>query len=321
MDMGVLSKESIVRAVSQNEFGGPEVLHTIEIDKPRIVATEVLVKVHAASINPLETVIRSGRHALIGDPPFVLGWDISGVVEETMPGMHRFAVGDEVFGMPMFPREVRGYSQYVAAPSRQLVRKPARLSHAEAAGLAMAGLTAWQGLVDTAGLDKDHRVLIHAAGGGVGHLAVQIAKARGAYVVATASAAKHDYVLGLGADEVIDYRTTAFEDVAHDIDIVLDLIGKDYPERSFKTMVPGGILVSGVDRTRKEMWVKAEQAGLRFAGIIVEPDQVGLDHLVALVEAGQLRIDIERTFPLEEAAAAHRLLEEGHVTGKVILIP
>jgi NADPH:quinone reductase-like Zn-dependent oxidoreductase len=310
-----------VRAVSQNEFGGPEVLTLIEVDMPEIEPTEVLVKVHAASINPLETVIRSGRHALIGDPPFVLGWDVSGVVEEILPGTHRFAVGDEVFGMPMFPRQLRGYSEYVAAPSRQLVRKPASLSHAEAAGLAMAGLTAWQGLVDTAGMDKGDRVLIHAAGGGVGHLAVQIAKARGAYVVATASAEKRDYVLGLGADEVIDYRTTAFEDVTTDIDIVLDLIGRDYPERSFKTMRPGGILVSGVDRKRSEMWVKAQEAGLRFAGIIVEPDQVGLDALVALVETGQLRIDIERTFPLEEAAAAHRLLEEGHVTGKVILIP
>jgi NADPH:quinone reductase-like Zn-dependent oxidoreductase len=310
-----------MRAVSQREFGGPEVLEISEVDKPTIVPTEVLVRVHAASINPLETVIRSGRHALIGQPPFVLGWDVSGVVEEIMPGMHRFAVGDEVFGMPMFPRELRGYSEWVAAPSRQLVRKPAVLSHAEAAGLAMAGLTAWQALVDTAGMGKGDRVLIHAAGGGVGHLAVQIAKARGAHVVATASAAKREYVQGLGADEVIDYRTTRFEDVTHDIDIVLDLIGKDYPERSFATMRPGAILVSGVDRTRRQMWIKAEEAGLRFAGIIVEPDQAGLDALVGLVEAGQLRVDVERTFPLEDAAAAHRLLEEGHVTGKVVLLP
>jgi NADPH:quinone reductase-like Zn-dependent oxidoreductase len=310
-----------MRAVSQNRFGGPEVLEPVEVNRPRIRPTEVLVRVHAASINPLEAVIRSGRHALIGEPPFVLGWDISGVVEEVMPGMHRFAPGDEVFGMPMFPQELGGYAEYVAAPSRQLVKKPASLSHEEAAGLAMAGLTAWQGLVDTAGMDRGHRVLIHAAGGGVGHLAVQIAKARGAYVIATASAGKNDYVRGLGADEVIDYRSVQFEEVAKDMDIVLDLIGKDYPERSFKTLTPGGIVVSGVDRTRKEMWTRAEELGVRFAGIIVEPDQVGLDALVALVESGQLRIDIEKVFPLEEAAQAHALLEEGHVQGKLILRP
>jgi NADPH:quinone reductase-like Zn-dependent oxidoreductase len=310
-----------MRAVTQLRFGGPEVLEPVEVDRPEIEPTEVLVRVCAASINPLETVIRSGRHALIGQPPFVLGWDVSGVVEEVMPGMHRFAPGDEVFGMPMFPRELGGYSEYVAAPSRQLVAKPAGLSHEEAAGLAMAGLTAWQGLVDTAGMSAGHRVLIHAAGGGVGHLAVQIARARGAYVIATASESKHDYVKGLGADEVIDYRAVCFEDVAEDIDIVLDLIGRDYPERSFKTMKPGGILVSGVDRKRTEMWTLAKEMGLRFAGIIVEPDQVGLDCLVALVEAGQLRIDIEKVFPLEEAAAAHKLLEDGHVTGKLILRP
>jgi NADPH:quinone reductase-like Zn-dependent oxidoreductase len=235
--------------------------------------------------------------------------------------MHRFAPGDEVFGMPMFPQELGGYAEYVAAPSRQLVRKPASLSHDEAAGLAMAGLTAWQGLVDTAGMGEGHRVLIHAAGGGVGHLAVQIAKARGAYVLATASSGKVDYVRGLGADEVIDYRAERFEDVAKDIDIVLDLIGQDYPARSFSTLKPGGVVVSGVDRTRKEMWTLAEQMRVRFAGIIVEPDQVGLDALVGLVESGQLRIDVEKVFPLEQAAEAHALLEAGHVQGKLTLRP
>jgi NADPH:quinone reductase-like Zn-dependent oxidoreductase len=310
-----------MRAISQTRFGGPEVLELAEVEKPKTRPTEVLVRVHAASINPLETVIRSGRHALIGEPPFVLGWDVSGVVEEVAPGMHRFAPGDEVFGMPMFPQELGGYAEYVAAPSRQLVRKPASLSHEQAAGLAMAGLTAWQGLVDTAGLSEGHRVLIHAAGGGVGHLAVQIAKACGAYVIATASAAKHDYVRELGADEVIDYRKVRFEEATKDIDIVLDLIGKDYPERSFKILKPGGILVSGVDRTRKEMWTRSAELGVRFAGIIVEPDQVGLDALVALVEAGKLRVDVEKVFPLEQAAEAHALLEAGHVQGKLILRP
>ncbi len=310
-----------MRAAVQHEFGGPEVFRVEDVEMPKLLPTEVLVKVKAASINPLETVIRTGKHPLLGDPPFCLGWDIAGVVERIHPGMHRFAVGDEVLGMPTFPRELRGYSEYVAAPSRQLVKKPAGMSFEQAGALPMAGLTAWQGLVDNAGMTAGHRVLIHAAGGGVGHIAVQIAKALGAYVIGTASAAKHDYLRELGADELIDYQTTDFAEVVRDVDIVLDLIGRDYPERSLKTLKPGGIIVSGVDRTRCDMWGKVKAAGKRFAGIIVEPDQVGLDSLVKLVEDGKLRVDVAAALPLDQVGEAHRLLEEGHTTGKIVLVP
>nr|WP_230420076.1 NADP-dependent oxidoreductase [Catenulispora pinistramenti] len=157
--------------------------------------------------------------------PFTLGWDISGVVEEDVPGVTRFEVGDEVYGMPFFPRAANGYAEYVAVPSRQLARKPAALDHVHAAALPLAGLTAWQALVDAAEVAPGDRVLIHAAGGGVGHLAVQIAKARGAYVLATAGAAKHEFVLGLGADEVVDYRTADFTRELKDVDVVLDAVG------------------------------------------------------------------------------------------------
>ena len=310
-----------MRAISQTRFGGPEVLELVEVDKPSLVPTEVLVRVEAASINPVETSIRAGRLPILGQPPFRLGWDIAGVVEEVMPGMHRFKPGDAVFGMPMMPRELGGYAEYVAAPSRQIVAKPESLSFEEAAALPMAGLSAWQAMVDTAGLTSGQRVLIHAAGGGVGHLAVQIAKALGAYVIGTASPSKADFVKSLGADEVIDYTQVDFADVVKDIDIVLELVGGGYTERSFKTIRPGGILVSGVGRSDPDLWRLAEEAGVRFAGLIVEPDQVGLDALVALVERRQLKVDIEHLFPLVETAEAHRLLETGHVRGKIILQP
>jgi NADPH:quinone reductase-like Zn-dependent oxidoreductase len=310
-----------MRAISQTRFGGPEVLEPVEVEMPTLVPTEVLVRVEAASINPVETSIRAGRLPILGPPPFRLGWDIAGVVEEVMPGMHRFKPGDKVFGMPMMPRELGGYGEYVAAPSRQVVAMPDRLSFEEAAALPMAGLTAWQALVDTGGLTDGQRVLIHAAGGGVGHLAVQIAKALGAYVIGTASPSKTNFVRSLGADEVIDYTQVEFADVVKDIDVVLELVGQDYAERSFKILRPGGILVSGVGRSNPQLWQLAEDSGVRFAGFIVEPDQVGLDALVALVEKGRLQVDIERVFPLNETADAHRLLETGHVRGKIVLKP
>src|ERR1700738_1993607 len=199
-----------MRAVLQQAFGGPEVLELAEVDRPVPLATEVLVRVKALGVNPVEAIIRSRQSPRIGQPPFILGWDVSGVVEDLEPGVTRFEPGDEVYGMPFFPRAASAYAQYVTAPSRQLARKPPGLSHAEPAALPLPGRTAWQSLVDTARLAAGQRVLIHRAGGGVGHLAVQIAKARGAYVVGTASSAKHELVRSLGADELIDHQTYDF---------------------------------------------------------------------------------------------------------------
>ncbi|HWL85980.1 MAG TPA: NADP-dependent oxidoreductase, partial [Polyangiaceae bacterium] len=191
-----------MRAALVRSYGAPQVLQVEEVEKPKPIPTEVLVRVRAAGANPIDAYVRSGAFPLL-KPPFILGWDISGVVEEVVPGVNRFKVGDEVFGMPFFPRAGNGYAEYVAVPSRQLARKPAALDHVRAAALPLAGLTAWQSLADVAQVRPGQRVLIHAAGGGVGHVAVQIAKALGAHVVGTASASKHDFVRGLGADEVI----------------------------------------------------------------------------------------------------------------------
>ena len=221
-----------MQAVTQSRFGGSDVLEITDIAKPTPLATEVLVAVRAAGVNPVDAAVRSGAFPILGPPPFILGWDLSGVVTDVVPGVNRSAVGDEVYGMPMFPRPAGAYAEFAAAPSRQLARKPRTLDHVHAAALPLAGLTAWQALVDVAGVQPGQRVLIHAAGGGVGHLAVQIAKHLGAEVTATASASKHRFVRDLGADHVIDYHKVDFTEQVRDMDVVLELVGGDYGTRS-----------------------------------------------------------------------------------------
>lgn len=310
---------AMMRAIGQQAFGGPEVLEFTEVPRPVPVPTEVLVRVRAVGVNPVEAVIRSGQFPLLGEPPFILGWDLSGMVEDIEPGVTRFGPGDEVYGMPFFPRPASTYAEYVAAPSRQLARKPASLSHAEAAALPLAGLTAWQALVDTAQVAAGQRVLIHGAGGGVGHLAVQIAKARGAHVIGTASAAKHDFAASLGADELIDYRATDFASHADGVDVVLDTIGGEVARRSIGVLRPGGLLVTIVGRRDVDLAARTETAGRRLAGLSVEPDYPALQALTSLADSGQLRVHLQARVGLAEAAKAHELLESGSVTGKIAL--
>lgn len=241
-----------MRAIVVNEWGGPENLVEREIDRPEPGLGEVLVRVHAAGVNPVDWKTRdSGALIAWGEHPIV-GWDVSGTVEAVGPGVTLHAPGDEVYGMPHFPRQAGGYAEYVSAPARHFAAKPAALDHVQAAALPLAALTAWQALVDTAGVSAGQRVLVHAAAGGVGHLAVQIAKARGAYVIGTASAGKHALLRELGADEVIDYRTTDFEDAVADVDVVIDAVGGDYTRRSLKVLKAGGHLVTlpGPDSSR-----------------------------------------------------------------------
>jgi NADPH:quinone reductase-like Zn-dependent oxidoreductase len=309
-----------MRAITQYRLGDPEVLQLAEVDPPNPIPTEVLVRVSAIGLNPVEASIRRGSSPMLGQPPFILGWDISGVVEQVVPGVNRFQPGDEVYGMPMFPRPANAYAELVAAPSRQLARKPRSIDHAHAAALPLAGLTAWQSLLDVAQVQPGQRVLIHAAGGGVGHLAVQIAKGLGAEVIATASGAKADFVRKLGADEVINYEAEDFETVARDIDVVLESVGGDYAERSLRTLRPDGLLVTIVERTNAKLAAKVKASGRRFAGVIVEPDSAGLEQLAEWVDAGRLEVHVDETFPLAEAARAHRRLE-GSVKGKLVLIP
>ncbi|MGW6054409.1 NADP-dependent oxidoreductase [Streptomyces sp. NPDC055189] len=307
-----------MRVITQQTLGGPEVLTIVDAPEPQPLPAEVLVRVKAIGLNPLEARLRAGEFPLLGRPPFILGWDVSGVVEEA-PQTCRFRPGDEVFGMPLFPRAASAYAELVSAPALHLAHKPESLSHIEAAALPVVGLTAWQGLVDIGGVSEGDRVLVHGGGGGVGHVAIQIAKALGAHVIATAGGSKRKFVEEVGADEVIDYTAVDFTEAARDIDVVLDTIGGDTVERSLHVLRPGGHLVTAVAEQDLELAAKYEAAGMRFRGIAVGPDPVALRSLVQLVEQGRLRVHVQETFPFERVADAHRLLDGGHLRGKLVL--
>jgi NADPH:quinone reductase-like Zn-dependent oxidoreductase len=307
-----------MRAVVQHEFGGPEVLKIEEVPLPEPLPTEIRVRVHAAGVNPVDFKTRAGA-TFIRELPLILGWDVAGVVDAVGIGVTRFAVGDEVLGMPWFPRQAGAYADYVTAPSRQFVRKPEALHVTQAAGLPLAGLTAWQALVDIAHVRAGQRVLVHAASGGVGHLAVQIAKALGAHVIGTASPANHAMLLSLGADELVDYHTTRFEDVAHDMDVVVDLVGGEIGVRSVEVLHPDGLLISVPSSAGAAALAAAKERGVRATGILVEPDQVGLDGLISLVRRGSIVVMVSDTFPIEDVASAHERAERGHGVGKIVL--
>ena len=305
-----------MRIVTQETLGGPEVLRVTEAPRPEPGPTEVLVRVKAAGVNPVDWKVRAGG-GFLGEPPFTVGWDVAGVVERIGFGATGVREGDEVLGMPWFPRPANAYAEYVTAPSRHFVRKPAGLSFAEAAALPLAGLTAWQGLVDVANVHEGQRVFVDAAAGGVGHLAVQIAKARGAHVIGTASAGKHGLLRELGVDEPIDYHDETAK--ASDVDVYFGLVGEDSDLRWLPAIKEGGLLIgvpSGVgDRVEKA----AAERNVRTSRILVEPDRGGLTGLVGLIEAGRLKVRVEQTFPLEDAAKAHELGESGRVSGKLVL--
>ncbi|MFE5240387.1 MULTISPECIES: NADP-dependent oxidoreductase [unclassified Streptomyces] len=314
--------ERPMRAVTIKEFGGPEVLTHEEITRPKPLPTEVLVRVHAAGINPVDWKTRAGQGmAGLQTMPLVLGWDVSGVVEEVGFGVTTLAPGDEVYAMPWFPRPAGAYAEYVTAPSRHFARKPASIGHVEAAALPLAALTAWQALVDTAHVQAGQRVLVHAAAGGVGHLAVQFAKHLGAEVVATAREHRHAWLKELGADELIDYTRQRFEDVTGHVDVVIDLVGAldDTDVRSVSVTRPGGLVVAIPDGVPERLATVAGQAGVRTSPFLVEPDSAALTTIAGLVDSGKVRIEVERTFALEEAAEAHRLGETNRTRGKLVL--
>ena len=310
-----------MRAVSQYAYGGPEVLEVVETDRPTPRPGEVLVRVRAAGVNPADWKIRAGRVRRFGDPPFTLGLDLCGVVEAVGDRTTRFRPGDEVFGCSFPPRGA--HAEYAVAPAEALAAAPAGIDHIHAGALPVAALTAWQPLVRVAAVRAGHRVLIHAAAGGIGHLAVQIAKARGAYVIGTAREGKHAFLRDLGADELIDYTTTDFAAVARDIDVVLDPIGGDYGPRSLDTLAPDGILIdvrgTGPDRTAVRE--QAHLRGLRFVEFGFTPSGADLESIADLVQRGSLQAAVDQVLPLEAAAKAHELSETNRVQGKIVLVP
>jgi NADPH:quinone reductase-like Zn-dependent oxidoreductase len=306
-----------MRAIRQDVLGEAEVLREVEVPRPEPGLSQVLVRVHAAGLNPTDWGHRA-RKVFLGPPPFTLGWDVSGVVEATGFGVTLFKPGDEVFGMLPYPHGVGSHAEYVTGPARAFALKPAGIDHVQAGALPLAALTAWQALADTAALAAGQRVLIHAAAGGVGHLAVQIAKARGAHVIGTASAGNHALLRDLGADELVDYHATDFAATVRDADVVLDSMSGDYPARSLRTLRRGGLLISLLP-LQPEVVAEAARLGLRTKVLLVEADHAGMTAIADLVTAGKLRPVIAGTFPLAEAAKAHSLGETGHVAGKLVL--
>ncbi len=308
-----------MRAIRVDHFGGPEVLRPVETDIPEPAPGEVLVRVTAAGVNPVDWAVRSGAAGdRFGSPPYIPGWDISGVIESAGPGTGSFAPGDRVYGMPRFPAMASAYAEHVAAPAAHLAAAPDRIGDMEAAGLPLAGLTALQ-VLDLAGVVSGQRVLVHAAAGGVGHLAVQLAKARGAHVLGTARANKHEFLRDLGIDEPIDYAEVAFEEAAKDVDLVIDSIGGDYGLRSLSAIRPGGTLIVIRGGVSAELAAAATAAGIRAETHLVRPDGPGLARLAEFVDGGQLTIAIDQLFPLSRAADAHRRGETRRTRGKLVL--
>lgn len=313
------------KKVTQRSFGGPEVLEVIDVPVPAaddLGPDEVLVRVAAAGVNPVDWKTRAGIGvAMPGDLPFTVGWDLAGTVEALGPQVTGFAPGDRVFAMSRFPFQAAAYAQYAVVPAGDLVATPAPVTDEAAAALPLAALTAWQGLIDTAQVQAGQRVLIHGAGGGVGHLAVQIARHLGADVTATARAAKHDWLLSLGAHQVIDYTRDDFTRILRDapVDLVLDFIAGDVGPRSAQVIAPGGLLVQFPAGMDPEAKAAADAAGVRIDAPVVHTDQAQLRQIAELAATGALTATVAEVLDLDKAAEAHRALESGHVPGKLVL--
>ena len=332
--------EKTMNAVTVHEFGGPETLTYEPVPVPEPASGEVLIRVVAAAANPPDWYAREGmpgvpRQLVPGlDLPLALGTDVSGVIEAVGDGVDGFSVGDEVFGMLRFPASVQSgaYAEYVTAPASDISRKPTGVSHQDAAGASMAGLTAWQYLIDLGHDDpspfqaEQHRpvplteattVLVNGAAGGVGHFVVQLAKWKGARVIAVASGAHEAFLRDLGADEVIDYTQTRPEDVVRDVDLVVDMIGGEGSRRLLKTLKPGGALfyVYLADFDPEEL----ERLCITVSATQVRANGRQLEQIAELIDTGTLHVAIDSTYPLADARRAHERAAEGHLQGKLVL--
>src|SRR5713226_8984047 len=306
----------IMKAIRIHQYGGPEVLAQVEMQRPTPGANEVLIKVHAASVNPVDWKVRAGymKDFLPLTLPATLGADVSGTVEEVGSSAARFKRGDEVYAS--LGLEAGGYAEYAVAKESIVAEKPGSLDHVQAAAVPTAGITAWQALFEVAQLRAGQKVLIHGAAGGVGNFAVQFAKERGAYVIGTASSRNHAFLHELGVDKAVDYQQTRFEDVVHDADVVLDTIGGDTQERSFKALKKGGILVSIVQPPSQEL---ATKYGVRALFYGAHPSSSDLDEIARLIDDGKVKPVVGTVLPLADARRAHELSETGHARGKIVL--
>lgn len=285
-----------------------------DVPTPSPEAGQVLIRVHAASVIAGDWKLRDGYFGdLTEHMPFVMGFDVSGVIDSVGEGVEAFAAGDEVFG---YLETAGAFAEYAVALERNIAIKPAGVSHVDAAGAPVSALAAWYALVETAQLKEGQTVFIQGGAGGVGHYAVQIAHALGATVYATASPRNHDFLREIGADTVIDYNTQRFEEVVDDVDVVLDTIGGEVLERCYQVVKPGGYLASLVSPTDQ---AKLDQHGIRGAHLSTPADGARLAEVAKLMEAGTLRTHVSRFFELSEAAEAIALSKEGHTRGKIVI--
>lgn len=306
-----------MRAVRIHQYGGTECLKLETVDKPAINADEILLRIKAASVNPVDWKIREGylKEFIPYHLPVTLGWDAAGIVEAVGQQVQGFKVSDEVFTRPEISRDGT-YADYLAVKADEAAHKPVNLDFGQAAALPLAGITAWQCLVDVGQVQPGQRVLIHAGAGGVGHLAIQIAKAKGAHVIATASAANQLLLKQFGADEAIDYKSAPFWQQIDPVDLVFDTIGGEVQAQSWQLLTTGGLLVSVVQQPDED---EAKGHDARAAFVFIEPSSRILRELAALVEAGQLIPYIEQHFSLEEIAEAHALSQSGRTRGKIVI--
>jgi len=306
-----------MKSVCIYSYGGPEVLVYEDSPLPHPGEGEVLIKVHAAGINPVDWKVREGhlKEMLHHTFPLILGWDVSGVVETLGTSITRLKVGDEVYSRPDIARD-GAYAEFIVVKESEVALKPKSIDHIHAAALPLAGITAWQTLFGAGALSAGQRVLIHAAAGGVGSLAVQLAKWKGAHVIGTASAENHDFLKKLGVDQVVDYRSQRFDEVVQPVDVVLDTMGGDVQERSWKVLKRGGILVSTVSPPSAET---AAANGVRQAFVFIKPDAPALAEIAKLVDGEKLKAIVETILPLSDATRGQELSERGHTRGKIVL--
>ena len=306
-----------MKAIRVHRYGGPEVLSYEEAPRPNPGPGEVLVRIRAAGVNPMDWKAREGRfrEALAYRMPFVPGWDVSGVVEAVGPNVTLLAEGDEVYGYPSIVRN-GAYAEYAVVPEAELARKPRSLDHVEAASVPVAALTAWQGLFDVGDLRTGQKVLIHGGAGGIGTFAIQLARWKGASIVATASGRNQEFLRNLGADLTIDYQKSRFDHLVCDADLVFDTVGGDTLRRSWKVLKKGGILVSTVERPAEQ---EASTHEVRAAYVETSANPSELDQIAKLIDTGMLRPMVEAVFPLNEARRAQELSQSGHARGKIVL--
>src|SRR5436309_10579975 len=311
------SDKPTMKAIVVHQYGGPEVLKYEDVPRPEPKEDQVLVRVIAAGVNPVDDASRSPKYAkFFGITlPFIPGYDIAGVVEKTGAKITKLKQGDSIYAY-LSLKDGGGYAEYAVATEVEAASKPKSIGFVEAAGVPVVALTAWQALIDTAKLSAGQTVLIHGGSGGVGSFAIQIAKARGAKVIATASTANQDFLKQLGADVAIDYTKTKFDDVAKDVDVVLDSIGRDTLARSYAVVKKGGVIVSLVARPKES---ELEKHGIRGAALNVEPNSEELGEIGRLIDDKKIKVIVSQTFPLSEAMKAQEQVATGHTRGKIVL--